>query len=213
MAEAEASVAESKAGRSAVALLAGREAVRAPFAGIVAARSHNPGDLVDPSTAEPILRVIDPDRLQVEAFVPVADLPSLAAGRSARVVGPASYAPEVARVRSLPASVDPTTAIAIVRLDFAARSRLPAGTPVSVEIVAEEHADAILVPSAALVREGEEVFVYTVDAEGKAHRKRVEVGLSAGADVEILSGVAAGERVVVEGQNALPDGAAVLVRP
>jgi RND family efflux transporter MFP subunit len=213
MAEAEAAVSESKAGRSASSLLAEREIVRAPFAGIVAARTHNPGDLVDPSTAEPILRVIDPNRLQVEASVPVADLPSLGEGRVSRILGPESYPAEEARVRNLPVAVDPSTATATVRLDFTARSRFPVGTPVAVEIVAEEHADALLVPSGALVKEGETVFVYTVDAEGKAHRRQVKVGLAAGADVEILSGVDAGERVVVEGQNALPDGAAVLVRP
>jgi membrane fusion protein, multidrug efflux system len=212
MAEAEAAVSESKAGRSASTILAEREIVRAPFAGIVAARTHNPGDLVDPSTAEPILRVIDPDRLQVEASVPVAELPSLGEGRVARISGPESYPAEEARVRSLPVAVDPSTAIATVRLDFTARSRFPVGTPVTVTIVAEEHGDALLVPYAALVKEGEIAFAYTVDAEGKARRRQVKVGLAAGADVEILSGIDTGDRVVVEGQNALPDGAAVTVR-
>ena len=212
-AEADAAVAESKSATAAASLLAQRETVRAMFHGVIAARTHNPGDLVDASSAEPILRVIDPGRLQVEASVPVDALPWLAAGSPARVFGPSNYAPEEARVRSLPVAVDPSTATATVRLDFAKPPHLPAGTPVRVEIVGQEHRDALLVPSAALLREKEESFVYTVDASDKAHRRKVEVGLVADLDAEILSGIDAGERVVVEGQSALPDGAVVSIRP
>jgi hypothetical protein len=81
---------------------------------------------------------------------------------------------------------------------------------VQVEIAGETHRDALLVPVAAVVQEGEESFVYTVDAGRKAHRVAVRTGIAAGGEVEVRQGVAPGDRVVVEGQNGLPDGATVL---
>ena len=48
-----------------------------------------------------------------------------------------------------------------------------------------------------------------VDGQKKAHRRPVQVGVVAGGQAEILSGVKAGEPVVVRGQTALPDGATV----
>lgn len=208
--DAEAAGAEARSALSAAGLLASRETVRALFDGVVALRTHNPGDQVDPS--EMIVRVIDPARLQVEASVPVDALPEITEVSKATIYGPSNYAPEEARVLGVPPAVDPQSATAKVRLQFVSLPRLPAGTPVRVEIVAREHEDTLLVPSAALVREGEETFVYTVDDDGKAHRKKVDVGIVSDPDAEILSGIEAKEKVVVQGQEALPDGATVSVR-
>jgi len=206
--QAEASVAEARSATAAASRLAGREVVRAPFDGVVAARSHQPGDLVESGGAEPILRVIDPARLQVEAAVPAADLGRVAAGNPARVSG-GSFPAEQARVIARPAAVDPATGTALVRLAFAAPTRLPAGLAVGVEIYGDEHIASALVPAEALVQEGSQSFVVTVDAQKKAHRRPVQVGLVAAGKAEILSGIAAGEQVVVRGQAALPDGALV----
>jgi RND family efflux transporter MFP subunit len=211
--DAEAAVAAAKTARTAAADLAGRQVVRAPFAGVVAARGHNPGDLVDASAADPILRLVDPSRLQIEAAVPLADLARVVVGSPATVSGPGSYPPESATVLTRPASVDSTTAAATVRLSFAAPTRLPAGTPVRIEIQGAPDAAVVLVPAAALVQEGIQSYLFAVDAQGKAHRRQVRVGIVAAGQAEILAGVAPGEMVVVSGQNALPDGAATMPAP
>ena len=52
-----------------------------------------------------------------------------------------------------------------------------------------------------------------VKDDKKAHRQVVTVGLTDGEQVEVLSGVAAGDRVIVKGQNGLPDGADVTIAP
>ncbi len=114
-----------------------------------------------------------------------------------------------AKVIARPPAVDPTTTSASVRLAFTTGTNLPAGTPVQVEIAGEEHQDAVVVPAAAVVQEGPQTFVYTVDAQNKAHRVEVRLGITTGPDAEVLAGIAAGARVVVQGQNGLPDGAAV----
>jgi RND family efflux transporter MFP subunit len=213
LADAEAVVAAARSATTATAALAGRQVVRAPFAGVVAARGHNPGDLVDASAAEPILRLVDPSRLQIEAQVPLADLARVTVGSPGTVTGPGDYPPERATVISRPAAVDSATGAATVRLAFTVPTRLPAGTPVRIEIQGPPHAGAVLVPAAALVQEGTESFLFTVDAQGKAHRRPVRTGIVAGGQAEILAGVAPGEAVVVSGQNALPDGAMTAPAP
>jgi RND family efflux transporter MFP subunit len=210
LAQAEATVREARSATAAAGQLAGREVVRAPFDGIVASRSHQPGDFVEPGGAEPILRLIDPSRLEVEAAVPAAELGRVVTDSPARVRG-ASFPAVRARVVARPAAVDPVTGTALVRLAFAMPTNLPAGLPVDVEIEGEEHQAAVLVPADAIVQEGAQSFLFVVDAQKKAHRREVRVGLTAGGRTEILSGVAAGEPVVVRGQTALPNGAAVEV--
>jgi cobalt-zinc-cadmium efflux system membrane fusion protein len=208
LAQAEATVTEARSATAAAGRLAGREVVRAPFDGVVISRSHQVGDLVDPTGPEPLLRVIDPSRLQVEAAVPAGDLGRVGVGNPARVRG-AGFPDEQARVIARPPSVDSATGTGLVRLAFDAPTHRPSGLAIDVEIQGEEHQAAILVPADAIVQEGPESFVFTVDGQKKAHRRKVEVGVIAGGQAEILSGVKTGEAVVVRGQTTLPDGATV----
>jgi membrane fusion protein (multidrug efflux system) len=208
LAQAEATVNEARSATAAAARLAGREVVRAPFDGVVVTRTRQVGDLVDPSAAEPLLRVIDPARLQVEAAVPAGELGRAVVGSPARVRG-AGFPDEPARVIARPPSVDPATGTALVRLAFDSPTRRPAGLAADVEIYGPEHQATALVPAEALVQEGAQTFVFVVDAQKKAHRREVQVGIVAGGQAEIVAGVQAGDPVVVHGQAALPDGATV----
>ena len=211
LAEAEAALAQAEAARRSMDLLAERATVRARFNGVVARRWHHPGDLVDASNSDPVLKLIDPGRLQVEAAVPVTELPRVVVGSSARVFGPVVAEPERARVKSRPAAVDPSTGTATVRLAFVGPSRLPAGTPVRIEVDCEEHRDVVIVPAASIIREGTLAFVFLVGSDGHARRCSVDVGIVTGSEAEIRKGVAAGDSVIVRGQVALPDGAAVTI--
>jgi HlyD family secretion protein len=77
------------------------------------------------------------------------------------------------------------------------------GTLVTAQIEVGQRARTLLVPRAA-VRDG---VAWVVDAEGVAHRREVTAGLEGDGQVEILSGLAPGERVVVAGASLLSDGA------
>jgi RND family efflux transporter MFP subunit len=210
LADAEAGVGEAQSALAAAGRLAGREVVRAPFDGVIAERTHNPGDLVEPGP-DPLLRLLDPSRFQVETALPVDQLTLIPVGSPARILGP-NGAAWPARVVTQPAAVDPATTTANLVLGFAQPPNLPAGTPVQVEIAGAEHRDAVIVPSAAIVQEGPESFVYTVDAQNHAHRVPVRAGIASGAEIEILSSLTPGTKVIVEGQNSLPDGATVVVQ-
>lgn len=209
--ESQAALAQAQSASGAASALAGRLVVRARFAGVVARRWHNAGDLVEPGPSDPILRVIDPSHLEVTAAAPVGTLARIAAGAPARIIDPAGGDPIEASVIARPAAVEPGSVTASVRLRPASAAALTAGMSVSVEILGAEHAGAILIPPAALVREGDSAVVVTVGADGKAHRHIVEVGVVSPTAVEIEKGITAGDKVIVRGQNGLPDGAAVTI--
>jgi multidrug efflux pump subunit AcrA (membrane-fusion protein) len=102
------------------------------------------------------------------------------------------------------------TAAVPVRLAFSMPTAFAVGTPVEVEVDAEEHSNVVLIPSAALVREGDETAVF-VTADNKAKRRPVTIGLEDNQHVEVRSGLTAGELVITHGHLGLPDGAAVVV--
>jgi RND family efflux transporter MFP subunit len=210
-ADAEAALAQAQSAVSAAMALSDRAIVLARFAGVVAKRWHNPGDLVDASTTDPILRIINPRQLQVVAAVPVAELSRVVLGHTARIIGPAGGPGEPATVVSTPAQIDPTSVTADVRLAFSAPTRLASGTGVQLEILADEHPKALVVPTAAIVHDGDETFVMVAGTDNKAHKHPVVVGLATHDLTEVTSGVKAGDLVIVRGQDGLPDGGTITV--
>ena len=211
LAEAGASLKQAEAGQRTAAQLESRTVVRARFAGVIARRAHNPGDMVEPTATDVILRVIDPTRLQVLAAVAIPDLIRVQVGHAVRILVPGSNEPVVGKVLTRPAAVDPAGASADVRIAFDAPAQLAAGTPVRIEIVAEQRPDALAVPVGALIRDGDDTFVMVAGTDHKAHRRQVKPGLSTPLEVQIVSGLTAGELVIVAGHQALPDGAAITV--
>lgn len=207
LAEARAAAGQADAALRNAQQIESRTVVRATFAGVVARRAHNPGDMVDASKDDAILRVVDPDKLQAIASVAVSDLARVQPGQPVRVLVPGSEEPEPGKVLTRPAAVDPTGVAADVRIAFSGATRLAVGTPVRVEIVSEQHQHALAVPPGAVIHEDEDAFVMVAGADNKAHRRKVTLGLTTPKLAEITSGVKAGENVIVQGQQGLPDGA------
>ena len=188
-------------------ILEGRTVVRARFAGVVAKRAHDPGDMVEATSADVILRIVDPSRLQVVASVAIPDLPRIQLGKPVRIIVPGLEEPEQGRVLTRPAAVDQNGIAADVRIAFEGTTRLAAGTPVRVEIVAEQHKSALAVPVGAVLHEDEETFVMVAGPDNKAHKRKVTIGLTTPTVAEVVGGLKAGEAVIVQGQHELPDNA------
>ena len=211
-AEAEADLAKAESDLQAAQALAGRATVTARFSGVVAKRWHNPGDMVEAAASDPILRVIDPNKLQVLASVPAGQLLNITPGHVGHVVGPDGSTQQAVTVIARPAQLEKDGSVAEVRLAFTGASKFPSGTPLQVLINGEHKTGVVLIPSEAIVREGKEAYVMVVKDDKKAHKQVVQVGLTSDEDVEIISGVAAGDQVIVDGQDELPDGAAVTIK-
>jgi RND family efflux transporter MFP subunit len=202
-AEAEAAIAQARASLTAAESFAGRALVRATFDGVIAKRMHNPGDVVDANTSDAVLRVIDPQRLEVLASVAITDSSRIVTGATAHLsMAPTGDADAALKVIARPAAVDPGTSTLPVRLAFTRAAKVPAGTFVQVEILgraAHQRRASRWRPSFARAKTA--AFV----TDGKtAHRRAVKTGLSDGEQTEILSGVSAGDMVIVDGQAGLP---------
>jgi len=205
--EARAAAGQAQAALHNAEELESRTIVRARFAGVVAKRAHNPGDMVEAATSDVILRIIDPAKLQIVASVAIPDLARIEVGRSVRILVPGSEDPEEGKVLTRPAAVDPTGIAADVRIAFAGATRLAAGTPVRVEIVAEQRPNALAVPVGAVLHEDEDSFIMVAGPDKKAHKRKVTIGLTTPKLAEITDGAKAGEMVIVQGHQGLPDGA------
>jgi membrane fusion protein (multidrug efflux system) len=113
-------------------------------------------------------------------------------------------------VTSVGAAVDSGSRAVSVRVAPASPKRaLRLGESVYGEIAVGTRPDAVVVPVEALVPEGEGYRVFVVDAQGRATARAVTVGGRTERDVEILSGLKGGEKVVTRGAFGLEDGARV----
>lgn len=179
--------------------------VRAPWAGEVAAKRVEVGDYVTPG--QPVIDLVDASSLKVRAPAPAADVPYLAAGAPVAIRVDA-FPGEVfeGRLVRLGAELDPRARSLDVEAEIANRDgRLKPGMAARLEVPRRTLADAILVPLEALVDLGEERAVFVVE-DGVARRRIVELGPVVGERVVVLAGVAAGEPVVVEGEQRIADG-------
>ena len=84
------------------------------------------------------------------------------------------------------------------------------GSFVSVNIVRETRNEAVILPREAVIRELRDAHVFVMDGE-KASKRVIELGIEEGANVQVLSGVKPGEKVITAGQGGLKDGSPVKV--
>jgi RND family efflux transporter MFP subunit len=207
VADAESDVGRAEAARRTSDAAAARAIIRAPFSGVVIQRFHNPGDLVSGIATDPILRLVDPDRLEVIAPVAAADVTRVLPGAEARVT---SVPEPIGLVVATRPAVTASGTEAVTRLIFKTASPIPADTRVDIEIDGEEHVGTVLVPADAILRTGSQPTVL-VAAGNRAERRVVTTGLADANSVEIVSGVAAGELVIIRGQAGLADGSPISV--
>jgi membrane fusion protein, multidrug efflux system len=182
--------------------------IRSPISGVVTHRYVERGRMVNTTSAA--FSVADVARLEAVVGIPEREAVRVSPGQGAmiRVEGlPQPVQGRVARVRPV---VDPQsgTVQVTIEVDPAQGGGLRAGQFVNVDIVTETLADRITLPRTAVLVDGVAPRIYVVEG-GIAHEREVQLGLSQGDQVEIRSGLEAGDTVVVVGQDNLRPGATV----
>lgn len=185
----------------------GLHTVRAPYAGVVAEVPVALGDMAMPG--RPLLTLYDPAALRVTASVPQSAAGSVQAD-AVRVELPglptAQQWPRAERVQVLP-TVDAATHTVQVRAELG--GGLPGVAPgmfarLWLPVTGSATAGkTVTVPRSAIVRRAEMTGVYVQGEGGKPLLRQVRLGRFDGERVEVLSGVAPGEQVVVDPQSAL----------
>jgi membrane fusion protein (multidrug efflux system) len=184
--------------------------VRAPFDGRVTDRMVQVGQNVRP--ADELLQVTDFDPLIARIYLPERDVLGLGPGREVRIALNADESIRFGgRIRQISEVVD--TATGTVKVTVEAENPpqgVRPGSFVSVHIVRETHEQAILVPREAVLRELQTAHVF-VASEETAEKREVTLGLEEGLMVEAISGVEAGDRVIVAGQGGLKEGSPIKI--
>jgi len=185
--------------------------IRAPAGGVVAGRHVDPGTLAAPGM--PIVSITDESTVKVVFPVTEKDLPRIRQGMAVQVRLDA-FADTVfdGSVDLVSPTVDPATRSADVEVRIAnPEGRLTPGMYARVSILMQTRTCPVM-PADGIVRVPgtSEQFVFVIE-KGQAVQRNVTTGLSAGTRVEIISGVSAGDSVVVKGQGRLKDGTPVRI--
>lgn len=187
--------------------------VRAPFAGVVGLRNISVGALVEPGD---VITTLDDDAImKLDFSVPSTYLGTLQPGLP--IVARARAYPNRAfegEVRSVDSRVDPVTRSVVVRATLGNDDRaLKPGMLMQVELLRNPR-KTLVIPEEALLPQGEKQFVLLVEEanENKVQRREVKIGSRRPGEVEILEGLAAGDKVITDGALKVRPGQAVTVR-
>lgn len=169
----------------------------------------DPGTLIKAHETA-VLEIMNATRVRVRFGVPMVEAHLVAPGTQLRIIQPRSQAEDVSTtVTRVTGAItrNSRSMFAEAELDNADGRWLP-GALVQVELVLLQQDDAITLPSQALIKRGANAHVWVV-TKGQAARVPVKLGADLGRRVQILSGLTAGQRVVLAGQSALTEGRAV----
>ena len=191
-----------------------RTEVRSPLAGTVVKRFASVGEQVDGTAATPLFEVADLNEVELFGNVPALYLGKIRVGARLPVTTDAFPAQTFAgRVVAISPAVDPSSNVGTVRIRMSnSRRLLRLGLFLSAQLPLETHAKALVVPAQAVYRdERGNPEVYRVEGDD-ASAVPVKLGLETKAQVELLSGVQAGDTVILTGGYGLKDHAKVKVR-
>ncbi len=172
--------------------------LRAPFAGIVTRRLVQVGEAVQagPPSPQPLIELQSLDQLRVSVEVPQAAAEAIRRFHAAQVLGDGTHRITASDVSVFPYA-DPHTHTFNVRVTLpAGTAGLYPGMTVKVAFVGDA-VSRLLLPASALVQRGELIGVYVLDGSSVSLRQ-VRAGHRLGDDVEVLAGLAKGERIAVD---------------
>jgi RND family efflux transporter MFP subunit len=178
----------------------------APFDAVVVERFVSPGDLAGPG--RPLVRIASLHGRRVEAAPSERDAAGLATGGSLELVVAGQTV--TGRIAEIVGMVDPATRRRTVRIDLPAEFEPAIGSFARVRLPARGAAgQRLFVPASAVVERGGLEIVWALDRDGRAALRYVRTGSRRDGRVEVLSGLGAGERVVVDPPSDLESGTKV----
>ena len=182
--------------------------IRAPFAGRLGLRRVSLGSVVDTNTIMTTLD--DTSRIKLDFEVPEVFVARLRAGLS--VTARSAAWPDIefrGEVVSIDTRVDPVSRTISVRAILPNENgQLRPGMFLTVSMLRED-VTALLVPEEAIVPERSKQFVYVVNEANVVNLREVQTGRRRPGEVEILSGLVEGERVIIEGTQKVQSGQTV----
>jgi len=179
----------------------------APMAGIVTAKLVVKGSAAAPGV--PAFTIIKTDRVYATISVPESEVGSLVKGMDATVFIATLKDSVRGKITIINPQADVTSKTYTVKIQLDNRTqRLLPGMITDVTIKPGKTADIIAIPATAVVRDADDItFVYTVNPQNKAVRKRILAGNATGKEeIIVKEGLSEGDKVITAGQSRLKDG-------
>lgn len=185
--------------------------IRSPMNGVIADRPLYPGEMAAAGT--PLLTVMDVSQVIARAHIPQPDAALLKLGDKATIRAPGEDQPVEGKITVISPALDPNSTTVEVWVQAKnPEQRLKPGTSVELSMLAQTIPDALVIPTASLLTaEDGSTSVMLIGSDNRAHQKPVKVGVRQDAEVQIVVGVKAGDRVVASGAYGLPDNTQIKV--
>ena len=187
--------------------------ITAPFAGVIASRLVSPGQVV--AAQQSLASLADVDPVKVEGSVPERFLSRAKTGQKFDFRVAAYPGEEFAgEVYFIAPQVDPVNRTGMVKARVPnPEGKLKPGMFATVALTLKVKDDAVVIPEAALMPQGDATLVVIVDEQMAAQMRPVRTGLRTAGRVEIVEGLKGGETVVVEGWQKVRPGGKVKLAP
>jgi RND family efflux transporter MFP subunit len=187
--------------------------IRSPISGVVTDRSLFAGETV--AAGSTLLTVMDTSILLAKLHLAQQAAQQLKVGDAATITIPGRTDPVEAKVSLVSPALDPGSTTVEIWLRMNNKNgELKVGTPVHAQITGRQIAQALTVPTSALLtaQDGSR-SVMVIGTDSIAHGRPVSVGITAGDRVQITSGLSSGDMVITSGNYALEDGTKVTIGP
>ncbi len=185
--------------------------IRAPFAGVVTEKKVEAGTLASPGM--PLFAVEDTRSYRLEAAVDESDIRLVRIGQAVPVLLDALGNTELpGKVVQIVPAADPASRSFLVKIDLRADKRLRSGLFGRARFSRGERT-ALLIPQTAIVERGQLLAVYVVDANSRIGLRYVTLGNTTGQQVEVLSGLQDGEKVVTAPRDRELAGKQIALHP
>src|SRR6266851_4843522 len=193
--------------------------IRSPIGGVVTDRPLYPGEMAAAGT--PLLTVMDTTSVVARAHIPQDQAALLKLGDKATITVPATVSgaghgeddPIDGKVTVVSPALDPNSTTVEVWVQAKnSKGRLRPGTSVQISMLARAVPNSVVIPAAAvLTAPDKSSYVMVAGSDNRAHQKTVKTGIRQGDQVQILDGLAEGDRVVTSGAYGLPDNTKIRV--
>ncbi len=199
--QAQARIEQAEAELGSARTIEGYPRIAAPIDGIVASRTAEVGNLASPGVP---LMAIDQLSYRLEANVQESEIRHVTLGQLVRVRIEALGQELDGPVSELVPAADPQSRTSIVKIDLPQIAGLRSGLYAEARFSVDDR-KAIVVPRSAIVDRGQLEAVMAVDGEGIARMRLIKTGRETAAGVEVLSGLAEGERYIATGADKVAD--------
>ncbi len=197
------------AGLNAARAMESYTTITAPISGQIMEKHINPGEMAMPG--QPLLKIEDNRNLRLEVTLQEQDILSIRPGQAVAVLIDALPGRELrGKVAQIVPAADIRTHSFIVKIDIPENRNLITGM-YGRALFSIGRREAIMVPRSAVIEMAGLTGVYRISPDGSAVFQMVQLGDDQGSDVEAITGLKAGDRVIVSKQDTRIDGKKVVV--